>query len=266
MPWNKSGALALALCVSCGALRAGAPELLPRPLSCSTSITPDRFVVSGGISAQSVGPKEGSEQIARQLAAMRVFITSKGGTLIVGERLRAARNPERDGGSTKLPFIQVQRIEAEFPNDAEADELIERMLKLGMDRYGKEAGLSENGREFKVLSAFRFAQLDQALAGALASCVRQAAQRECGAQALACAAQARVVAANAQSEALSGSDSYMRSLTLRLPLYGEAQAPLQTDKVELQSAHPLRLRIDGTVLFPGTPQRTGAPRGADGEQ
>ena len=74
-----------------GAARAVAPVV--RQAECATTIKPELLVVSGGLSAESVRPKDGSDAIDKQLAAIRAFVASKGGKLLERERLRAARNP-----------------------------------------------------------------------------------------------------------------------------------------------------------------------------
>jgi hypothetical protein len=220
---------------------------------CVETLKPDRLVISGGASAESVRPKDGSDQLDKTLAAMRMYVQGKNGKLIERERLRAARNAEQErnrDNTPRLPFMQVQRFEAEFPVNADVDEALERLLKLGMDRYGKDAGLNAHqSRDYKQLTSYRFTNLDESLRGALAACVREAARNTCGAgRAQACVDGAKVLSAYAQTETVATRDGYRRTMNLRVPGVGGSGG--EGDALEPLSANPVRVRLVVSVTFP----------------
>lgn len=224
-------------------------ENSPRSLVCSETIKPNRLVISGGISASSVRPKQGSDQIEQQLALIRAYIKSKQGLLIEKERLRAARNPEGNSdGVAKLPFIQVQRIEIEFPTSVDVDEILERLLKIGMDRYGKDSVIEGYAtREFKTLTSYRFSNVEEILLGIRGRCIRQAAQKLCGElQADSCVKQTVIYSASAQTESVAARDGYKRSFNLTLPADIE-QRIVEMEPFELSSAQPFRVRVSVTI-------------------
>jgi len=225
-------------------------DRIVRAAECSDTIRPDRLVVSGGLSAESVRPKDGSDQIEKQLAAMRSYVQGKGGKLIERERLRAARNPQQErDGAAKMPFIQVQRIEAEFPLTVDIDDILERLLKMGMDRYGKDTSVEGHGsRDFKVLTSYRFTALEETMRVLLTRCVREEAQKACGpARADACVQGANVFNAYAQTEPVANRDGHKRAQMLRVPGVGGTSG--EPESLEPLSAAPLRVRLTLNVGF-----------------
>jgi hypothetical protein len=224
-------------------------ENSPRSLVCSETIKPNRLVVSGGISASSVRPKQGSDQIEQQLALMRAYVKGKQGLLIEKERLRAARNPEGNSdGVAKLPFIQVQRIEVDFPTSVDVDEILERLLKMGMDRYGKDSAIEGYAtREFKTLTGYRFSNIEEILLGIRGRCMRQAAQKLCGElNADSCVKQAVIYSSSAQTESVAARDGYKRSFNLTLPVDIDPRI-VELEPLELSSAQPFRVRVSVTI-------------------
>lgn len=148
----------------------------PAPLSCTINLAPDQLIIQGGISAQSVSPKEGSTRITQQLGALQQYVKSQGGTLEVLDRLRAARLPDASNGEdSKLPFLQVQRVRASFPAQADIDEILERFFKLGLDRFGENIEINAyRSREFQQLTHFSISNLATKLEQFRARCMNSA--------------------------------------------------------------------------------------------
>ncbi len=252
------------VCAASGIVGAWASEVAPetspprradgriaRQAECSGTIKPDRLVVSGGVSAESVRPKDGSEQIGKQLVAIRSYVDGKGGKLIERERLRAARNPQQEReAAARMPFIQLQRIEAEFPLTIDVDEVLERLLKLGMDRYGKDAAIEgHSSREFKVLTSYRFTNLEESMRALLSRCIRVEAQKLCGPSRVdACVEAANVFSGYAQTEPVAGRDGYRRARTIRVPGIGGASG--EPEALEPLSAEPVGVRLNLMLAFP----------------
>lgn len=212
-------------------------------LTCSDQLFPNRLVISGGVSAESVRPKDGSDQLEKQMAAIRTYVESKGGSLLEKERLRAACNPEKaNDAQTKFPFIQVQRIEAEFPLSANADEVIEKLLKLGMDRYGKDAGIDAySSREYKILSFYRFTKQDAMLNDLVLRCIQKEAQKICPQDSKAiCKGKVNAQSASIQTEPFSNRNGYINAQHISIIENG---TQLNTDAIESLGSQPINLRL-----------------------
>ncbi len=108
---------------------------------CEGALAPDLAVIVGGITAESLKPLEAKAQLDKQLAEIERYISSKGGTVLLLETVRAIRQRQqgsrRQDKETELPFILVQRLEFRFPRSVGIDEILERLLQLGFDRYGR---------------------------------------------------------------------------------------------------------------------------------
>jgi hypothetical protein len=249
----------LAVCVLVSTSNASDDAQLPdhtgpdvKTLNCTETIKPDRLVISGGISAESVRPKQASDQIDLQLNAIRTYVKSKNGVLLEKERLRAARNPERERDSAaKLPFIQVQRFEAEFPLSVDVDDVLERLLKMGMDRYGKDANIdSYASREYKVLTSSRFSSLGEDLKAIRTRCIHKAAKQLCGEEkADACAKAMTIYSSSAQTEPVASRDGYKRSFNPAIADDPDSR-PFDTEPLEPISANPCRVTVSVNVKLP----------------
>lgn len=238
-------------------------------ISCDEQLQPNRVVISGGLSAESISPKDGSTQLEKQMSAIRAYVESKGGIFIEKERLRAARNPEKaNDGSMKMPYIQVQRIEAEFPINAHLDELIEKLFKLGLDRYGKDAGIDAySSREYKNISFYRIAKQDEQLAAAVSRCMHKEAPTTCPNLAPeSCVAKMKLVSAYAQTGSIVTAEAYRNTLHLLLIKQSVPQKVEPIETIGTQSI-TLQMTIDGRIAREATnASATQAGMGKKGEE
>jgi hypothetical protein len=155
-------AIALPVPESAAASRAGAPfaqegVMMPPQMffqisgSCSTEISPDQAVIVGGVSASGLQPTDAVDQLEKQLAAMRAFIAEKKGTLELQERVRTLKNPQPNNRSdNEPPFQVVQRLRATFPADAPVDAILQKLIELGLDRFGDNVLNNYNRREVVI--------------------------------------------------------------------------------------------------------------------
>lgn len=230
------------------------PRFISLQFNCNETVKPDVVVVSGAITAKSVRPKDATDQISKQLVAMRAYVQTKGGALVELERLRAARNPDaerRDGD--KLPFLQLQKIDVEFPISADIDDALEQLFKLGLDRYGKDLRVEgyDSSREFKNLTSYRIRDLDGKVQRMVQQCVDAETRRACGAQkAKVCAGavqmhQVYVRAINVATTGYGGRvDRQLRTS------FGAAGEVVEGERLELISAAPVRLAVSGSQTLP----------------
>lgn len=175
---------------------AGADAYLLRAVSqamtapCSAELSPDRAVITGGITATSLRPSEARAQIEKQLAQIGKYVSEKGGLLRSLERVRAVRGLARDPARPDrdpLPFVMVQRLEVEMPAEADVDAVLEGLLQLGLDQFGRELRLDPGDdprsgyrdTSAKAVVRYRFSRLAEALDDVRNQCRAAAQARWC---------------------------------------------------------------------------------------
>ena len=82
----------------------------------------------------------------------------KRGELQMMERVRTLKNPQPGKADLEPPFQVVQRLQATFPADAPVDLMLQKLIELGMDRFGDSVLNNSNRRE--VVIRFRFSNFD----------------------------------------------------------------------------------------------------------
>jgi len=140
---------------------------------CNGEAHPDRVVIVGGISAQGLKPAIAKAQLDRQIEAVRQYVAGKQGRLVLLEVLRAAQSVTRATAPEKTasqPFILVQSLEAEFPLSQDVDAILERLLQLGLDRFGKQVSVEVSSYGRNVMVYYRFADLRAQLERMLSAC------------------------------------------------------------------------------------------------
>src|SRR5262249_20181408 len=77
-------------------------------------------------------------------------IEADGGKLLLLERVRTVKTPPPRANDKEPPFIVVQRLRAEFPAAAPVDAILQRMIELGLDRFGDNVVQNGSRREAVV--------------------------------------------------------------------------------------------------------------------
>jgi len=151
--------------------------------ACRLELRPDIAVVSGAMTAQSLKPAQAAERLDRQLEAARRYAVEVGGRLILAERVRAMRSLSRERTDpTVQPFLLLQRLEVELPADAPIDTVLERLLQIGLDRYGRNVGIEYADQNPRVVVRYRFSRLAAELDLMHARCRRDAFSGWCARQ------------------------------------------------------------------------------------
>jgi hypothetical protein len=229
-------------------------------LSCAENWKPDLVVVSGAISARSVRPKDAAEQIDKQLASIRSFVQGKGGKLNELERLRAARNPDAERSerrdNDKMPFLQVQKVEAEFAVAVDIDDALERLFKLGLDQYGKDIRVDgyDRSREFKSLTTYRYKGLPERLTQLAETCVRAESQKLCGDAPLKqCMANLQWTNVHVKTSVVELPSGGRSAQTLALPGRAESYHG-DSERFETLTTSSVRFTLSGYVILPAALQ------------
>ncbi|MEE9158513.1 MAG: SIMPL domain-containing protein [Gammaproteobacteria bacterium] len=150
---------------------------------CEGTLAPDLAVIVGGITAESLKPLEAKAQLDKQLAEIKRYISSKGGTVSLLETVRAIRQRQqgsrRQDKEKELPFILVQRLEFKFPRGVGIDEILERLLQLGFDRYGRAIRPQRGGYGPQVVVYYRFTNAENTLERIYRRCKQEAVKNWC---------------------------------------------------------------------------------------
>jgi Protein of unknown function (DUF541) len=118
--------------------------------TCTMEIAPDKALIIGGVSSSALKPSDAVEQLDKQLALMRAYVAEKHGELEMMERVRTVKNPQPGREASEPPFQVVQRLQATFPADAPVDAILEKLIELGMDRFGENVLNDYNRRQAVV--------------------------------------------------------------------------------------------------------------------
>jgi hypothetical protein len=129
--------------------------------SCRGSLVPAAAVIAAGVPAEGLKPAEVQEELEKQLAAIEKLVAEHQGTVRRLERLRAVRGAGEQ--AQKSPFVALQRLEIELPVTAPLDEILDRLLLLGVDRFGGDLRLDGFDGGAKLVALYRFDRLPERL-------------------------------------------------------------------------------------------------------
>jgi uncharacterized coiled-coil protein SlyX len=148
--------------------------------TCSATIAPDRAFIVGGVSSSAVQPEDAIAQLDKQLAAMRTYVDDNHGHLELLERVRTLKNPSQqpNRSDTEPPFEVVQRMQADFPASAPVDAILQKLIELGLDRFGDNIVNNFSQRREAVIR-FRFSDLDAKMQAMQDDCTADAWTRWC---------------------------------------------------------------------------------------
>jgi hypothetical protein len=126
---------------------------------CTMKLSPDRALIAGGVSSSALKPSDAVDQLEKELGLMKNFVAEKHGELRLMERVRTVKNPQPGRTDTEAPFQVVQRIQVTIPADAPVDAILEKLIELGMDRFGDNI-LNNFNRRGAVIR-FQISDFDQ---------------------------------------------------------------------------------------------------------
>jgi len=147
---------------------------------CQADLKPATAVISGGVAVSALKPTDAADQLDKQLELIRSYIHQNQGTLKELERERLIHTEGSVNGQPRDPSFQVaQRLRAEFPADAPVDRILERLMELGMDRFGENMSLPEY-RTSIVVVHYEIADFETQLKQIRERCVAEAWKQWCG--------------------------------------------------------------------------------------
>lgn len=148
--------------------------------SCETNLQPDTAVIVGGVAVMAVKPIAAAEQLDKQLELIKQYVAEKQGRLELMERVRSVKipNPNSNMPENEGPFQLVQRLVASFPANAPVDEILEKMMGLGLDRFGDDVTNLPMNRPMNVVR-FRISDFEAAIDQLQQKCLANAWQQWC---------------------------------------------------------------------------------------
>jgi hypothetical protein len=156
-----------------------APQFAQLMGTCSLEVKPTEAVIVGGVAVGGLKPTEAGAQLDKQLEIIRKYVEEQHGHLQVMERARTVRNPLPNGADMHEPPYQVvQRLEAKFDANAPMDTILDRMIELGLDRFGENV-MNTNGSRRETVVRFRFADWDGKMRDLQDRCTADAWKKWC---------------------------------------------------------------------------------------
>jgi hypothetical protein len=135
------------------------PEVFPLNGTCSMEVTPDKAAIVGGVAVAALKPSDAVQQLETQMGLIRGYVQENHGQLQLMERARTLANPTPGVEDREPPFQVVQRLQAEFPADAAVDAILQKLIELGLDRFGDNVLARGNSIRESVVR-FRISGLD----------------------------------------------------------------------------------------------------------
>jgi hypothetical protein len=145
---------------------------------CESEVSPDVAVIAGGVAVAGLKPTETTAELDKQLELIRGVIEENHGRLTLQERARTIKSPSPNGNDREPPFEVVQRLQAEFPAEAPVDSILEKMIALGLDRFGDNV-LRANASRREAVIRYRNAKFDAKIAALEESCTQDAWKKSC---------------------------------------------------------------------------------------
>jgi len=147
--------------------------------TCSVDVTPAEAVIVGGVAVEALKPTEAAAQLDKQMEQIRKYVEDQHGHLLLLERARTVKNPPPNGAEGREPPFQVvQRLEVKFSADAPVDAILDRLIELGLDRFGENVLNANNSRREPVVR-FRIKDWDAKLRDLQDRCTADAWKRWC---------------------------------------------------------------------------------------
>jgi len=148
--------------------------------SCTAEIAPDKAFIVGGVSSSAVEPEDAAAQLDKQLAAIRSYVEDNHGHLELMERVRTLKNPSQQpnrNADNEPPFEVVQRLQADFPASAPVDAILQKLIELGLDRFGDN--ILNNYQRREAVIRFRITDFDAKMQAMQDACTADAWTRFC---------------------------------------------------------------------------------------
>ena len=134
------------------------PEFFQISGTCSMDVSPDQAVIVGGVSSSGLRPEDAVSQLEKQLASMRTYLMEKHGELQLMERVRTLKNPTPGREEYRAAVSSDSKATSQASADAPVDTILQKLIELGLDRFGDNVLYNSNRREAVI--RFRVSNLD----------------------------------------------------------------------------------------------------------
>jgi hypothetical protein len=151
--------------------------------SCDAVVQPDMAVIAGGVTGKGLKPSDAVRQLEKQLEVMSNYVQGQHGRLVLMERVRALKAPRANANSSgseenDQPAEVIQHIHVELSPEAPVDTILDRLIELGMDRYG-DSNLLNRSTQSSIVVQFRLSNLESRLLELRHKCLEAAFKLQC---------------------------------------------------------------------------------------
>jgi hypothetical protein len=182
-------------------------------------LSPDKAAIVGGVSSSGLKPTDVAEQLDKQLALIKTYVNEKHGELQLLERVRTLKNPPPPGREDpEPPFQIVQRMQATFPPDAPLDAILQKLIELGMDRFGDNVANVNTSNRREAVVRFRFSSFDAKMNDFQQRCAADAWKQWCAKESTVCPSQTPPADLDIQTFNVRSKESLMRPEGGNFPL------------------------------------------------
>ncbi len=244
-------------------------KLINQPIhgQCSATLNPDRAVISVIIMGEGDKPATAKQQLAALERKAREIAAGTNAHVQSFELVRYARGapaampavpygaPLPKPPANASAFVFIQRLDLEFPLNADVDSVLDKLVGAGINRFGKMI-TPHQVYAYQPTATVRYVVSDprKKLENVHAQCRAVAMENWCTAHSLPDGKKTCVAELNRYGERITTQNMYLRSQNVMREQGGNSQVmvnypwqPQQFETLEFLSKDPLRL--DGNITM-----------------
>ncbi|HEY6306583.1 MAG TPA: hypothetical protein VI488_09030, partial [Candidatus Angelobacter sp.] len=128
-------------------------------------------------------PTDAARQLDKLLSVLNDYVQGQHGRLVLLERVRTLKVPRSNASGSNheendQPAEVIQHIHIELSPEAPVDAILDRVIELGMDRYG-DSNLVNRTTQPAITVQFRISNLPSRLFDLRRSCLETALKMQC---------------------------------------------------------------------------------------
>ncbi|MDE1460748.1 hypothetical protein [Spartinivicinus poritis] len=150
--------------------------------TCKVNLNPDKALIVGGISTHSFNIVDASKQLDTIINDVQVMVEKQKGKYLPLERLRSVeqRKCKQPNCNEKDKLFHVmQRMELEFPIKTNVDNILEQLIEVGMNQFGRHYSLYSGSKQRQILVRYRFSDNQIQPTIIKNNCVKQSIDQWC---------------------------------------------------------------------------------------
>ena len=146
--------------------------------SCDVKLSPNKAVITGGISSQGTSIQEASYALEETLKVLRKLVKNHKGQYVPLERIHAFEDKQKHQQLEESVFYLLQRLELEFPVTVDIDSVLVQIIDAGMNKFGSNINLY-NKQQKQIITRYRFSEKQVQPQAIQSQCIEQALDQWC---------------------------------------------------------------------------------------